>query len=383
MDQSVQLDPAEKILFRDSVQKFLQKEVEPHYEQWEKDEIWPREIWQKLAENGFLCVDIPSVYGGMDGSIELSMVVVEELSRAGYGALAAGVTVHSDITAHYILNLGTEEQKKNWLPKMATGEVVGAVAMTEPGAGSDVQGIKTRAIRDGDDYVINGQKTFITNGQHCDLVILVAKTDPAQGARGITLFAADCHLQGFQRGRNLEKIGLHSGDTSEIFYQDYRVPASAVLGGEGKGFAHLMNELPRERLALGIGGIAAAEGMLDITVEYVKERKVFGESLSGFQNTRYKLAEIKTEIELNRALADKYIGKYMKGTLTPAEASMCKLAATEMQGRVADACLQLFGGYGYMKEYLISRFYVDARIQRIYGGTSEIMKELISRSIIN
>jgi alkylation response protein AidB-like acyl-CoA dehydrogenase len=382
MTTSVQLDPAERELFRDSVKKFLEQEVEPYYDQWEREEIWPRELWNKLGEKGFLCVDQPSEYGGYDASFELSCVVLEEMSRAGYGALAAGVSVHSDIVAPYILHLGTEDQKQRILPKMVTGEIVGAIGMTEPGAGSDLQGIKTTAIRDGDDYVVNGQKTFITNGQHCDMIVLAAKTNPKEGARGMTLFTADCHSPGFERGRNLEKMGLHAGDTSELSFTDVRVPAADVLGGEGKGFAALMNELPRERLVLGVGGVASAEGYLDWTLEYTLERTAFGESIAKFQNSRFMLADMKTEIEVNKAYVEKCIGKYIEGTLTTEEASMAKLSATEMQGRVADRCVQLFGGYGYMKEYKISRGFVDARIQRIYGGTSEIMKELISRSLV-
>ena len=382
MGQSVQLDASEKALFRESVKKFLEVEVEPHYEEWETNEIWPRELWNKLGENGFLCVDMPSEYGGFDASFELSCVVVEEVSRAGYGALASGISVHSDIVAPYILHLGTEEQKQHWLPGMVSGEVVGAIGMTEPGAGSDLQGMKTAAVKDGDDFIINGQKTFITNGQHADVIVLAAKTDPKLGAKGVTLFTVDCHLEGYQKGRNLEKMGLHSGDTSEIFFQDVRVSAKEILGGEGKGFANLMNELPRERLILGVGCVAAAEGMLDTTIEYTLERQAFGEPIAKLQNTKFVLADIKTEIELNKALAEKYVERYVDGELTPVEASMCKLAASEMQGRVADRCVQLFGGYGYMREYPISRAYVDARIQRIYGGTSEIMRELISRSLV-
>ena len=375
-------DAADKTLFRDSVRKFLETEVEPHYDEWEREEIWPREVWQKLGNNGLLCVDMPEEYGGYGAPFEFSCVVVEEISRAGYGALASGVSVHSDIVAPYILNLGTQEQRQRFLPKMATGECVGAIGMSEPAAGSDLQGIRTTAKKNGDGYVINGQKTFITNGQHCDVVVLATKTDPKEGARGMTLFTFDCHLDGFKRGRNLEKIGLHSGDTSELFFDNVRVSTADVLGGEGQGFANLMNELPRERLILGIGCVAAADGIFDLTVEYVSERKAFGEAVSSFQNTRYKLADIKTEIELNRALAEKYVDKFQQDELTPAEASLCKLAASEMHGRIADQCLQLFGGYGYMREYKISRFYLDARIQRIYGGTSEIMKELIARSVV-
>ena len=382
MSESTTLTEAEKELFRDSMKKFLETEVEPNYDQWEKDEIWPRDLWNKLGENGFLCVDIPSEYGGYDASFELSCVVVEEISRAGYGALSSGVSVHSDIVAPYILDLGSEEQKQKWLPKMVSGEIVGAIGMTEPGAGSDLQGMKTSALKDGDDFVLNGQKTFITNGQHADVIVLAAKTDPKLGAKGITLFTVDTHSAGYEVGRNLDKMGLHCGDTSEIFFSDVRVPVADVLGGEGKGFANLMNELPRERLILGVGCVAAAEGMLDWTVEYTMERKAFGESISSFQNTRYVLADIKTEIELNKALAEKFTKKFVEGDLSSHEASMVKLAASEMQGRVADRCLQLFGGYGYMTEYKISRAFVDARIQRIYGGTSEIMKELISRSLV-
>ncbi len=382
MSEAVQLGAEDKALFRDSLVKFLAKEVEPHYEDWEKAGIWPRDLWNKLGDNGFLCVDMPSAYGGYDATFELSAVIVEEISKAGYGALASGVSVHSDIVAPYILHLGSEAQKLRFIPKMVTGECVGAIGMSEPVAGSDLQAMKTTALRDGDDYLVNGQKTFITNGQHADVIVLSTKTDPKLGARGMTLFTVDCHLDGFERGRNLDKMGLHSGDTSELFFQDVRVTADDILGGEGKGFANLMNELPRERLILGVGCVGAADGMLDWTVEYVSERKAFGESISKFQNTRYKLAEMKTDIELNRALAEKYVARYMEGVLTTEEASMCKLAASEMQGRIADQCVQLFGGYGYMSEYKISRAYLDARVQRIYGGTSEIMKELISRSLV-
>ena len=293
MSEAVKLTEEEKELFRDGLKKFLDREVEPSYQTWEDDGIWPRELWNKLGENGFLCVDIPSQYGGYDASFELSCVVVEEVSRAGYGALAAGISVHSDIVAHYILNLGSEEQKQAWLPGMVTGEIVGAVGMSEPNAGSDLQGISTNAIRDGDDYVINGQKIFITNGQHADVIVLATKTDPKQGATGMTLFTVGSNLDGYQVGRNLEKMGLHSGDTSEIFFQDVRVPVSEILGGEGNGFANLMNELPRERLILGVGCVGAADGMLESTVEYVMERKAFGQSISSFQNTRYVLAEMK------------------------------------------------------------------------------------------
>jgi alkylation response protein AidB-like acyl-CoA dehydrogenase len=382
MSKAMELDPAEKQLFRESIRKFLATEVEPYYEDWEAAGIWPRGLWNSLGENGLLCLDMPSEYGGYDASFALGCAVVEEIAKAGYASLASAVSVHSDIAAPYILHMGSEQQKQMWLPRMAKGEAVAAIGMTEPAAGSDLQGILTTAVREGDNFVLNGQKTFITNGQHCDVLIVVARTDPNARAKGMTLFALDCTLAGFGRGRNLEKMGLHSADTSELILQDVRVSAADILGGEGKGFANLMSELPRERLILGIAGVAAAEGMFDWTVEYVQERKAFGQALSSFQNTRYKLAEMKTEIALCAALAEKCILQYTGGELTTEEASMLKLAATEMQGRVADQCLQMFGGYGYMKEYKISRAYVDARVQRIYGGTSEIMKELIARSIV-
>ncbi len=382
MSEVVQLDAAEKQLFRDNVYKFLENEVEPYYEKWEKDEIFPRELWNKLGENGFLCVDVPEEYGGFGASFELSAIIIEEISRLGYGALASSVSVHSDIVAPYIFNLGTEEQKEAWLPKLVSGEAVGAIAMTEPAVGSDLAGMRTQAVKEGEDFLISGQKTFITNGQHCDVIITATKTDLAAGVKGMTLFLVDCSLPGFNRGRNLEKMGLHCGDTSELFFEDVRVGTEQILGGEGKGFFCLMNELPRERLILGVGSVAAAQGMLMRTVDYVIERKAFGQSVSKFQNTRFKLAELKTQIELNLALVEKYTGKFVAGELSTEEASICKLASSEMQGVVADACVQLFGGYGYMLEYPISRNYVDARIQRIYGGTSEIMKEIIARSLV-
>lgn len=382
MSEVTTLDNSERELFRDTLRKFLEKEIEPHYEQWEKDEIFPRDVWNKLGENGFLCVDVPEEYGGYGASFELSSIIVEELGRAGYGALCSSVSVHSDIVAPYILHLGTEEQKQQWLPKMVTGEVVGAIGMTEPGAGSDLQGMRTSATKDGNDYIINGQKTFITNGQHCDVLVLAAKTDPTKGAKGITLFTVDCKTKGYETGRNLEKMGLHSGDTSEIFFQDVRVAEQEILGGLGRGFINLMNELPRERLILAVGAIAACEGMVDWTIEYVTERKAFGTNVAAFQNTRYKLAEMKTQIEVNKAYVKQCNDKYQRGELSATEASMAKLSSTELQCKVADECLQLFGGYGYMREYKISRAYVDARIQRIYGGTSEIMKEIISRDML-
>ncbi len=376
------LDQSEIDLFRDNVRKFLEKEVAPHYDQWEKEEKFPRALWNQLGDNGFLCVDLPEQYGGFGADFRLSAVIVEEAARLGFGALASNLSVHSDIVAPYILHLGSEEQKQAWLPKMVSGEAVGAVGMTEPGAGSDLQGMKTRAEKSGEGYLINGQKTFITNGQHCDVLVLATKTDPAAGARGITLFTVDATLPGFARGRNLEKMGHHAADTSELFFENVAVGAEQILGGEGKGFFNLMNELPRERLILALSAVAASEGMIERTVAYTQERRAFGQAISQFQNTRFVLADLHAQVQLNKAYCSQCIDQYGEGTLTTANASIAKLTTTELQGKVADQCLQLFGGYGYMKEYPISRDYVDARIQRIYGGTSEIMKEIIARDLL-
>lgn len=376
------LEQSEIELFRDTVRKFLEREVTPHYAQWEREGLFPRELWQRFGEQGLLCVDVPEQYGGAGADFALSTVVVEEIAHAGFGGLASAVSVHSDIVAPYILHLGSEAQKQRWLPGMVTGAVVGAIGMTEPGAGSDLQAMKTRAERDGDGYRINGQKTFITNGYHADLLVLAAKTDPAAGSKGVTLFTIDTTLPGFQRGRRLEKIGQHASDTAELFFEDLRVGAEQILGGEGRGFANMMNELPRERLILGVGALAAAEGALERTIAYVKERQAFGQPLAQLQNTRFKLAELKAQLEVNRAFIRQCAAKYDRGELTTTDASIAKLSATELQFKVADECLQLHGGYGYMREYQVSRDFVDARVQRIYGGASEIMKELIARSIL-
>ncbi|MCB1838258.1 MAG: acyl-CoA dehydrogenase family protein, partial [Alcanivoracaceae bacterium] len=321
MTQAVQLDQAEVELFRDNVRKFFEKEVAPFYEQWEKDEITPREIWNKMGENGLLCVDVPEEYGGFGANFRLSSIVVEEASRMGFSGLASNISVHSDIVAPYILHLGSEEQKQTWLPKMVSGEAVGAIGMTEPGAGSDLQAMKTRAERDGDSLVINGQKTFITNGQHCNVIVLACKTDPNAGSRGMSLVTVDTSLPGFARGRNLEKMGHHAADTSELFFENVRVGVDQILGGEGRGFANLMNELPRERLILALGAVAACEGMLERTIQYVQERKAFGMSVAAFQNTRFKLAELKAQIEVNKAFCAQCSDQYDQGELTAVNAS--------------------------------------------------------------
>ena len=376
-------DPAELELFRDNVRRFFAAEVEPNIDRWEKDGRVPREFYYKMGEAGLLCVDLPEEYGGSGAGFEFSMIVLEEAGRMGFLALSSNLTVHSDICAPYILHLGTEEQKRHWLPKMASGAAIGAIAMTEPAAGSDLQGIKTSALPDGEGgYLINGSKTFITNGQNADVIICATKTDPRAGAKGTTLFLVDATLPGFQRGRNLEKIGQHSADTSELFFDNVRVPASAVLGRVGNGFGHLVDELPRERLGLAVTAVGHSRGALEKTIEYVTTRKAFGAAIASFQNTRFKLAEIKTEIEVHQAFVEKCIRLYAEHKLDVPTAAMVKLSTTELEARVTDACLQLFGGYGYMVEYPISRYYVDARIQRIYGGTSEIMKEVIARSIV-
>jgi acyl-CoA dehydrogenase len=370
-------------LFRENVRRFITSEVEPHYEKWERDEIFPRELWNKFGEQGLLAVDIPEEYGGFGSDFLFSMVIQEEFAKANCAAVGGPMAVHSDIVAHYIYNHGTQEQKHKYLPKMVSGECVGALAMTEPGTGSDLQGIRTSAKLDGHDYLINGSKTFITNGQHCDMVIVVARTrQEVPGSRGTSLFMVDTTTPGFERGRNLEKIGLHASDTSELFFDDVRVPASAILGELDRGFAVLMGELQRERLSLAIGAVAAAEGVLAETVEYVKEREVFGAPLAELQNTRFKLAEAATDARVHRSFVEECKQLFMRDELDVPTVSMAKLACTEMQGRVADTCLQLHGGYGFMREYGVSRAYVDARVQRIYGGTSEIMKELISRSVL-
>ena len=377
-----QIDPAELELFRDNVKRFLDKEIAPHYAQWEKDSWMPREIWNKLGENGLLAVDQDEQYGGAGVPYQYCVVVLEETARAGMGSLCTGLSVHSDIVAPYVAHLGSQAQKDFWLPKLVSGEAVGAIGMTEPGAGSDLANIRTTAIRDGDHYIINGSKTFISNGQHAGLLILAAKTDPTAGAKGVSLFLVDTALPGFARGKNLEKIGLHSQDTSELFFDNLRVPADALLGEEGKGFAYMMQELPRERLNIAVQGVYAAEGVLESTIRYVTERKAFGAPLSQLQNTRFTLAQCKTEIECNRAFLNHGIALYMEGKLDVPTAAMIKLSTTDLQGRVADACLQMHGGYGYMVEYPVARAFVDARIQRIYGGANEIMKEVIARSLV-
>jgi acyl-CoA dehydrogenase len=376
------MDNEELTLFRDMARRAFEQEIVPHYASWEEQHMVPRELWNTLGQAGLLCPDMPEEYGGAGTTPHVCLALIEELSRMGMGGLASGYGIHSNIVAPYINHFGTEEQKQQWLPKMISGEAVGALAMTEPGAGSDLQAIRTNAVQDGDEWVLNGSKIFITNGWHADLVIVAAITDPGKGAKGTSLFLVDTSLPGFEKGKKIEKIGQHASDTAELFFQDVRLPASALLGEVNKGFVIMMQELPRERLGIAAQAVAAAEGALDITVEYVLERKAFGQTIASFQNTRFKLAEVKTEIAMNRALYEKCADAYAQGELSVEEAAMLKYAATEMQCKTADDCLQLFGGYGYTAEYPISRFYTDARIQRIYGGSSEIMREIVARSML-
>lgn len=373
---------AERELFRDSVRRFIDNEIRPHYEDWEEAEAFPREVWIQLGEAGLLCLDVPEAYGGAGADFALSAVVLEELGRAGMGGLATAVSVHSDVVTPYLLDLGSDAQKEYWLPRMVAGEAVIGIGMTEPGAGSDLQGMRTRADRDGDGWVLNGAKTFITNGIYADVMVIAARTRPEGGARGTSLFLVDTSLPGFRRGRNLRKLGQHAGDTAELFFEDLRLPDEALLGREHQGFIHLIDELPRERLALAVAAVAAAEGMIEWTADYVRERKAFGQALSSFQNTRFRLAEMRTDAAVTRAFVDQCLDRFRAGTLDVTTAAMAKLSSTEMQWRVADGCLQLFGGYGYMREYPIARAFADARVQRIYGGTSEIMKELIARDML-
>jgi acyl-CoA dehydrogenase len=370
-------------LFKDTLDRFIDDQIAPHYEKWEKDHFMPREIWNLLGENGFLAVDVPEEYGGYGVDFSFSTAVNDAFAKKSMSSLACGLSVHSDIVTHYIVNNGTDEQKQTYLPKMVSGECVGAIAMTEPGAGSDLQGLRTTAKKTEGGYIINGSKTFITNGQHCDIVIVAAKTNPdVPGAKGLSLFIVDKDTEGFSRGRNLDKIGLYSQDTSELFFDNVFVPDTALLGAVDRGFAVLMNELPRERLSLALNGVAAAEGAIAETINYVKERKAFGAPIAALQNTRFRLAEMETDVRVHRAFVNECVDKFNRGELDVTSVSMAKFSCTDMQCRVADGCLQLFGGYGYMCEYPIARAFVDARVQRIYGGTNEIMKELISRDIL-
>ncbi len=365
--------------FRDSVRRFLEQEAAPHHAQWEKDGQVSRELWQKAGALGFLCPMLPEEYGGAGADFRYSAVIMEEVSRAGLSGI--GWTLHSDIVAPYIMNYGSEEQKKHYLPKLVNGEMIGAIAMTEPGAGSDLQGVKSNAIKRGVHYVLNGSKTFITNGQMADLVIVVAKTDPKEGAKGISLFLVEAAWEGFEKGQNLNKVGMKAQDTSELFFQDVKIPETHLLGGrEGQGFFQLMQELPAERLQVALTAVAAAEAAWGWTLDYVKDRKAFGKPVIAFQNTRFKMAEMKAEITAARVFTDRCLELHLERKLDIPTAAMLKQLTTDLQCKVMDECVQLHGGYGYMWEYPIARAWADSRVQRIYAGTNEIMKEIVARS---
>ncbi|MCG5236624.1 acyl-CoA dehydrogenase family protein [Xanthobacter oligotrophicus] len=371
----------EHLLFRETARRFAQKEIAPHFDGWEHAGIVDRSYWTKGAEAGLLCPQVPEDFGGAGGDFRLNAIVIEELWYAGFAGPAADYSVHSDVCCGYLLKYGTRAQKEKWLPRMISGEAICAIAMTEPGTGSDLQGIRTRADRTVDGYRITGQKTFISNGQHCDLIIMVTRTDATAGSRGMSLILVEADRPGFRRGRNLHKLGHLSADTSELFFDGVDVPAENLLGSEGGAMAALMSELPQERLTIALQSMASAQRAYDISRDYVRERKVFGKAVADMQNTRFVLADLKTELAVGWAFIDQCLAQHMTNQLSTYDASMAKLWVTEMHGRVVDKCLQMFGGYGFMREYEICRLYADARVQRIYGGTSEIMRELISRDL--
>ena len=365
-------------LFREQVRRFFERELMPHLARWEEEGIVDRQLWTKCGAAGLLCPTVPEAYGGLGLDFTYNAVIDEELAYAGS---TAGISLHSDIVADYLVAYGSDAQKAHWLPRMISGETPTAIAMTEPGAGSDLQGIRTTALRDGGDYVINGSKTYITNGQHAELVIVAAKTDPTEGARGTSLLLVEADRPGFARGRNLDKVGFHSQDTSELFFHDVRVPRANLLGQEGAGFAYLMNQLPQERLSIACSAQGAAQRAFDEALAFTKERKAFGKTVFDFQATRFTLADLAAKLQVGWAHLDWAIGRHVAGALTAPEASAAKLWHTELQGEVCDAALQLHGGAGYMNEYLIARLWRDARVTRIFGGTNEIMKEVIGRSL--
>lgn len=369
------------VMLQDMVNRFLEAEIAPHYERYEHQQRVDRDAWQKAGAAGLLCAAVPEEYGGAGGSYAHEAVIAEALGHVGVDGF--GIALHNAIVAPYILHCGSEEQKRKWLPKLASGELIGAIAMTEPGAGSDLQGIKTTARKDGNHYVINGSKTFITNGQNANLIIVVTKTDPSAGARGTSLMVIETdEVEGFERGRNLDKIGLKANDTSELFFNDVRIPTANLLGPEeGQGFVQLMTELPQERMLIANQAISMIERALALTIDYVRERKAFGKAVMDFQNTQFKLAELKSEATMARVFVNHCVEQHLKSELTTDTASMAKYLLTELQCKVMDECLQLHGGYGYMNEYPIARMFRDARVQRIYGGTNEIMKLLIARNL--
>jgi len=369
------------VLLEDQARRFMDAEFVPHLDRWNEQGMYEREVWTKAGKAGLLCAAMPEQYGGAGGSFAHETVINRALALCGFDSF--GGPLHSGIVAPYILHYGTEEQKRRWLPRLATGELIGAVAMTEPGTGSDLKGVRTTAVKRGNGYVLNGSKTFITNGQHANLVVVVAKTDPKEGAKGVSLMVVETDgASGFRRGRKLKKMGLDAADTSELFFEDVALPAESLLGTEeGQGFAQLMRELPQERLIVATHAQAMIERALRLTIDYVKEREAFGQKIIEFQNTKFVLAECKTEATVARVFLDNCVGRHVDGGLDTVTASMAKYWITDIQAKIIDRCLQLFGGYGYMDEYPISRMYRDARVLRIYAGTNEIMKLLIARSL--
>ena len=365
---------------RDTVRRFLENEAVPHHEEWEQTGQVPKALWRKGGEQGFLCPMVSEEYGGLGADFLYSVVISEEISRAGLTGIGWGL--HTEIVAPYIEHYGSEALKQKYLPKMVSGEMIGAIAMSEPGAGSDLQGVKTTAVKDGDHYILNGSKTFITNGQNADLVIVVAKTDPSKGAKGTSLIIVEEGMAGFEKGKNLKKVGMKAQDTSELFFQDVKVPAENLIGEEGMGFIYLMQELPQERLGIAINGLAMAESAFQHTLDYVKERKAFGQPIAGFQNTQFKLAEMRTKLDVARAYVDRCLELHLKKELDIPTAAGAKYWVTDLQCEIIDECVQLHGGYGYMWEYPIARMFADARVQRIYGGTNEIMKTIIARAVL-
>lgn len=370
-------------LFKKSVEDFVAKEIVPYNEQWEKDHMVSRESWRKLGEAGFLCMQVDEKYGGMGiKDFKYNAIFTEVLGRTGCGGPAVGYPLHSDIVSPYIEHYATEEAKMKYLPKMVSGEYIAAIAMTEPGAGSDLQGMRTTAVDKGDHYVVNGSKTFITNGYLCDVAVVAVKTDPSLGAKGISLMIIEANSEGFSKGKPFHKVGLHAQDTCELFFDNVKVPKENLLGSEGSGFGFLMTELAQERLVVALGAVALAENALEVTMQYTRERMAFGQQIAKFQNTKYTIAEMATKVEMARVFVDRCVELHCKKELDGTTASMAKYSCTEMQCEVADACVQLHGGYGYIWEYQVARSWADARVQRIYAGTNEIMKELISRKYL-
>ena len=371
---------AEHDAFRDTVHKFIDKEISPHHAEWEEHGVVPRELWLKAGEAGMLCCTVPEEYGGLGLDYLFDVVVFEEMARSGF--TGPGFLIHCDLVATYLKSFGTEAQKQQWLPKMVSGEAIGSLGMTEPHAGSDLKAIKTRAVRDGDDFLISGQKVFISNGQLCDLIVLATKTDASAGAKGVTLFLVDTSLPGFRRGKNLSKLGMKGQDTSELFFDEVRVPASAMLGEEGQGFSLMMTKLAQERLAQAIRSATVCETVVEYTLAYTAERKAFNQTIADFQNTQFKLAELKTEAVVGRTFTDQCIKLFLEDKLDPIDAAMAKMWLSNTHCKIVDECLQLFGGWGYMWEYPIARAYADARIVKIAGGSIEVMKHIIGRQMV-